>query len=148
MFEIEYHFPDTGPEEAINPNELVQNNYFRGNLVFKNGNHFLFMEWNNIDLIDSAFGLVHICNELLPKRFGRKEYKLKESNEELAFEKNDYVIKIIPSFSMEVLEMSTEDFRKGIEEYYKNVIFDVLRKNQSLKINLLLIKYLNEAEKI
>ena len=147
MFEIKYNFSaDDSEEEVYADEKSVQYNLFPGNLLFEKDHESFVMDCNDMPVIDFAFRMLQISNFLFQKKQTKKEFEFAQTNEKITFEKNDDKVKIIPSFSARTLEMSFEDFKKGIVQFHKNVILDALRKNQSLKINALLDQYSYKAE--
>lgn len=149
MFEIKYNFSDNDTEELLYPDEKsLRYNHYRGNLILQNGKDSIFIDWNRTPLIDFSLSILQICNVLLEKRDAGEEFEFTETNEKIAFEKNNDKVKIIPSFSIVTLEIDFEEFRKAIKKYYKTFALDVISKNQSLRINVLLLNYLYEAERL
>ncbi len=149
MFEIKYDFTGSEDDELIDPDEMsLKHKHFPGNLLFRKDNSSICIDHQRMAIIDSAFSLLNICSVLLRKKNGREDFEFSQSDKKITFQKEGNNVKIIPSFSVVTLEMTVEDFRGGIKQFYRDVIFKVMLKSDSLKINAMLFTYLKEVERI
>ena len=147
MFEIKYNFSEEDIAEDVYTDEKTEHYILSpGNLLFENHHDSFIVEGSGTPVIDFAFRMLQISNSLFLKEHGRKEYEFTGSNEKIIFEKNNDKVEVIPSCCERVLEISAEDFKKGIVSFHKKVILDALRKNKSLKINALLDQYSYKTE--
>lgn len=149
MFEIKYNF--TGPEdvELIEPDEFsLRHKHFQGNLLLTKDNSSICVDHQNMPIIDNALSMLHICNVLVRKKAGREDFEFSLSDKKITFQKDGKNVKIIPSFSDVMLEMPVEDFKGGIKQFYRDVLFKIMLKSQSLKINAMLFTYLKEVESV
>lgn len=149
MFEIKYNFANSNNINVANEDETaLRYNFFLGSLIFKKDNNIISMDWDWIPLLDFAICLLIICNNLLKKNQTEEDFDFTESDSKIVFQKNGDNIKIVTSFSDEILEMSFEEFQKTVRGFYKDVIFEVIERNQEIKGNNAFIKYLKEAERM
>ena len=149
MFEINYNFSNDNSQDVAKADETtLRYNLFLGSLILKKGNNSISIDWDWIPLLDFALCLLTICNSLAQKIRGEKEFEFTESEAKIFFQRDGDTVRIVTSFSNEILEMSFEDFQKAIKKFYKDVIFDVLGKNQVLRNNTTFLGYLKEAEKM
>jgi len=149
MFEINYNFSDDNSSDVTKADETaLRYNLFLGSVILKQGNNSISIDWDWIPLLDFSLCLFTIYNNLVQKIKGEEEFEFTESEAKVFFQKDGDRIKIITSFSSEILEMSFEDFQKAIRKFYKDVIFDVLGRNQALRNNTTFLGYLNEAERM
>jgi hypothetical protein len=149
MFEINYNFSDDNSSDVTQADETVlRYSHFLGSVILKNGNNSVSINWDWIPLLDFALCLITIFNNLVQKIKGEEEFEFTESEAKIIFQKDGDRIKIITSFSDEILEMRFEDFQKTIKKFYKDVIFDILGKNQGLRNNTTFLGYLKEAQKM
>jgi len=149
MFEIDYDFEEPCLEDITDPDEMsLRQKHFLGNLHFRKDDDSFEIDHQKVPIIDSAFSMIRICEGLIRKKDGREDFELSQTNKKITFHKVDGQVKIIPSFSVTTLEMSTEDFRDGIKKFYRKVLIEVMKNSSSLRINALLFGYLKEAEAI
>ena len=149
MFEIKYNFSKNNDMNVIDADETaLRYNFFLGSLLLKKENKSIAIDWDWIPLIDFAICILIICNSLLKKTQGEEEFEFTESDSKITFQKNGDKIKIITSFSDEILEMDFEEFQKSVKEFYKDIIFEVVEKKQGIKDNASFIEYLKEAKKM
>ncbi len=149
MFEIEYDITGADADEIIDPDEMsLRHKHLMGNLLLRKDDRFISIDNQRTPIIDSAFNLFYICSVLVRKKDGTEDFEISQSNKKITFQKDDGNVKIIPSFSVVTLEMPVEDYREGIKNFFRKVLQEVMRKSQSLKMNALLLRYLNEAEGI
>lgn len=145
MFEIEYDVAKQ--DELIDPDEMsLRTRHFMGNLALKNNNFTIFVDHQKVPIIDSAFKILRICRVLIRKKDGKEEVEFLHSGKKITFQKKGAIVKIIPSFSVVTLEVPVDDFKLGTKHFFQKVLLDVMKKNQSLKMNELLFGYLNEAK--
>jgi len=149
MFEIKYRFSGSASSDITKSDETdLRYNLFLGSLILKTQNNSIIIDWDWIPLIDFAICLFTICNNLNTKMQGEEEFEFTESDSKIIFQKNGDRIKIVTSFSDEILEMSFEEFQEGVRTFYKSLLFEVVEKNQEIKDNASFVKYLKEAEKL
>lgn len=149
MFEIKYNFSKNNDINVVDADETaLRYNFFLGSIILKKENKSIVIDWDWVPLIDFAICLLIICNNLLKKTQGEEEFEFTESDSKITFQKNGNTIKIVTSFSDEILEMSFEEFKKSVRKFYKDVIFEVVEKNQEIKDNASFIEYFKEAEKM
>ncbi len=149
MFEINYNFSIDNSQDVAKADETtLRYNLFLGSLILKKGNNLISIDWDWVPLLDFALCLLTICNSLVQKTSGKEEFEFTESEAKIIFQRDGDTVRITTSFSTEILEMNFEDFQKATRKFYKDVIFDVLGKNQVLKNNTTFLGYLNEAEKM
>ena len=145
MFEIKYEVANQ--DELLDADEMsLRTRQFMGNLSLKNGNFTIFVDDEKVPIIDSAFNIVRMCEVLIRKKDGREDLGFLHSGKKITFQKKGAKVKIIPSFSVVTLEVPVDDFKLGTKHFFQNVLLDVMKKNQSLKMNELLFGYLNEAK--
>ncbi len=145
MFEIKYKFSDSNFIDIANLNDTsLRYNLFLGNITLQKNKDLILLDWCWIPILDFALCLVSISDTLSQKTNGEKELDFTESDEKLIFQKTNNNIKIITSFSNEILEINFEDFKKVVKEFYKNFISDVVKQNHELKNNKIFLKYLKE----
>ncbi len=145
MFEIKYSF---SVEDSVAPASIVSKSMFLPvKLIFEKDEDSFSMDGGDISVIDFAHRMLHISNALLPEVQARKTFVSAKSGEKIVFEKIEDKLEIIPSFNDGSMNMSFEDFRKGVVQFHRKVILEALRNNQGLKINTLLDQYYSyEAE--
>ncbi|MES2619693.1 MAG: hypothetical protein V4615_02495 [Bacteroidota bacterium] len=149
MFEVKYSFSDNVSSDIIKADETdLRYNLFLGSLILKTQKKSIIIDWDWIPLIDFAICLLAICNNLLTKMKGEEEFEFTESDSKVFFQKNGDRIKIITSFSDEVLEMSFEEFQSAVKMFYKSLLFEIVGKVQEIKNNSSFIEYLKEAEQL
>jgi len=149
MFEINYNFSNGNSQDVTKADETaLRYNFFLGGVILKNGNNSISLDWEWIPILDFALCLLTICNSLGQKISGEEEFEFTESEARIIFQKDTDRMRIVASFSNETLELGFDDFQKTIEEFYKDVVFDALGKNQALRNNTTFWKYLKEAEKM
>ncbi len=149
MFEIIFSFSNSNDRNVVNADEIaLRYNFFLGSLYLKKADQSILIDWNWVPLIDFAICLHAICGNLIGKTHGEEEFEFTESDSKIIFKKNGDNLKIVTSFSNEILEMSFEEFQNAVKEFYKNIIFKAIERNQEVSGNDAFIKYLREAEKM
>lgn len=149
MFEIKYSFSNYSNPDVATANEMaLRYNLFLGSLTFKKGFKTISIDWDWIPLLDFAICLLVICSSLLKKIQGEEEFEFTESDAKIVFKKNGQYVEVFTTFSNEILEMNFEDFQKAVRRFFKDLIFDILAKNEELRKNQVFLKYLNDAQKI
>ena len=149
MFEIKYSLSGNASSDVTKADETdLRYNLFLGSLILKTQKKSIIIDWDWIPLIDFAICLLAICNNLLTKIKGEEEFEFTESDAKVFFQRNGDRIKIVTSFSDQVLEMSFEEFQKGVKMFYKNLLFEIVGKVQEIKYNSSFIEYLKEAGKL
>lgn len=148
MFEIKYQLAKDN-REIIDPDEVsLRTKHFLGNLLLRNDRCSISIKHQKIPIVDSALNIIKICSVLVREKDGKEDVEFLYSDKRITFKRNKGKVKIIPSFSGVTLEIPVEDFKEGTKLFFKNVMLDVMKKNQSLKMNALLFDYLTEAAKI
>lgn len=149
MIEIKYFFSEEHIQKNMVINEVsLRYELFLGSLIFKNGSQQLFLDWNWIPILDFALCLLKITSELSESPIeNEKEFDFTESDERIKFEKNESIIKISFSFSNEIFESTIEDLQNVSHDFYKKVVFDILKKNNGIENDLIFSKYLMDAKK-
>ena len=149
MFDIKYHLSYNTYSDITKADESdLRYNLFLGNLVLKTQSQSIIIDWDWIPLLDFAFCLLTISNNLSAKMRAEEEFEFTESDAKIYFQKNNDKIKIVVSFSDKQLEISFEEFKTGVHEFYKNLVFEIITKDKEIKNNILFLEYLKEAEKL
>ena len=149
MFQINYSFSNYNSLDTTRIDDVsLRYNLFLGSLVLKEENNSISMNWNWIPLIDFASCVFVIYNNLIVKNNAKEKFEFTESEAEIIFSRNENIIKITTSFSNDVLEISLADFQYAVTKFYKNVVFDILEINPTLRDNAVFCRYMNEADKM
>lgn len=149
MFEVIYNLSGNAPSNVAQADEVdLRYNLFLGSLILKTSINSVVIDWDWVPLIDFSICLLAICNVLFEKEQGEEEMEFTESDSRLFFQKNGDRIRIATSFSDENLEMSFEEFQRGVKQFYKDLIFDIVEKKEEIKNNATFTEYLMEAEKM
>jgi hypothetical protein len=147
--QIEYYFSSDFSTNIIKVDETaLRYNLFLGNLTLKKGKDSINANWDWIPLLDFALCLLEICENLSGQVHGCEEFEFTESDAKLIFEKKNDRINIIASFTDETLDVSLEELHKATERFYKEILSDILEKNQQLKENMVFAKYLKKTEQM
>lgn len=79
------------------------------------------MEWEWIPLLDFAFCLSNIADVLMSKKNGNEYFEFTESAETIEFSKIEKQLKIIPSFSSNILNVSFIDFKTEVNVFHSKI---------------------------
>jgi hypothetical protein len=148
MFEIKYNLAHDEAEMIEIDEAPLRTRHFLGNLTLKNERSCIFIDHQEVPVVDSAFNILRICMILSRKKNGTQDVEFPSSGKKLTFQKDRGRVKIIPSFSAVTLEVPADDFKEGAKHFFQNIVVDVMKKNQSLKMNAVFFGYLCESEKI
>lgn len=148
MFEIKYDLANDDTEIIEIDEMSLRTKHFPGTITLKNEGFCIFIDHQKVPVVDSAFNMLRICNVLVRKKDGTEDFEFSRSDRKITFQKEGGKVKIIPSFSVVTLDVPVDDFKEGTKRFFQKVVQDVMKKNQSLKMNALFFGYLREAEKI
>jgi hypothetical protein len=134
MFRIEYQISSVLTEDLNNLTEdNIRYNFLPGDVCFFSDEEKIEMEWGWIPLLDFAFCLSNIADVLMSKDNANEYFEFTESAETIKFSKIGKQLKIIPSFSSNILNVSFIDFttevnifHSKISKYIKGEIFKPL----------------------
>ena len=148
MFEINYDLSKDEAEMIEIDEAPIRTRHFFGSLTLKNERSCIFIDQQAVPVVDSAFNILRICTILSRKKNGTQDVEFASSGKKLTFQKDRGRVKIIPSFSAVTLEVPADDFKEGAKHFFQNIVVDVMKKNQSLKMNAVFFGYLREVEKM
>jgi len=146
---IEYNFSNNNSTNIVEADEMTLRYYlFLGSIILKKDRGSININWDWIPLLDFALCLLEICRNLSIQTNGQQEFEFTESDAKLIFDKRLNKISVTTSFSNETLEISLEELQTVAKEFYKDVINDILVKNENIKENIVFAKYLQEAKEL
>lgn len=121
--------------------EEIRYNFLLGNVILFSPNSRIEMEWEWIPLLDFAYCLKEIVNNLKNKDDSKEYFEFTENTEKLEFSRHNLNIKIIASFSPIVIETTLLSFEKSVYDFHFS-ISDYIRRNISSELPIVLKKYL------
>lgn len=122
MFKIEYKINSTSLEDLnVITEENIRYNFLQGSVYFYTEDGRLEMEWEWIPLLDFSFCLSNITTALMHKDEAKEYFEFTESAETIEFFKKGGLLKIIPSFSDDVLNTSFDNFSRETKVFHSNI---------------------------
>ncbi|PZD77378.1 hypothetical protein [Mesonia sp. K7] len=137
MFKINYTISNSEREKkSLEVNDTTLRYYsFQGSVLLKYNNSKINLDWGWIPLLDFAYTLLLICEDLLSEEFSREEFEFTESDGVLYFIRKENSVEISTSFSNEILIMSIVSFQKGVSYFYYELITQVKKINKEITNN-------------
>lgn len=132
MLKIEYNIivEFDGNIENISDEEICYN-FLLGNVSFSFADVKIEMDWEWIPLLDFAYCMQIIVNDLKVNDNAKEYFEFTENTETIGFFRKSEQLKIVPSFSILTIEVSMEDFEKavcdfhfGISEYIRRILLN------------------------
>lgn len=137
MFEIEYL--SASSLENIHSEKCNETAFryklFLGDVIIRSDTSRIDLIWGWIPLLDFAYALTYIVQNLLSSDTSREEFEFTESNELLIFTKNRNSIHIATSFSEDFLEANFLDFKRAVDNSYSKLINEIKEKNSQVLNN-------------
>jgi hypothetical protein len=143
MFWIEYkiiHEQFAGLEKISD--EEIRYNFLLGNLILISPDAIIEMKWEWIPLLDFAYCLKNIVNNLKTDNTFKEYFEFTENAETLEFSMQKERLKIVASFSSVIIETTLADFEDAVYDFHFN-ISEHIRKNISNELPKVLQKYLS-----
>lgn len=143
MFRIQFKII-TGQFDEIEriTDEEIQHSFLLGNVSLHSCNAEIKMEWEWIPLLDFAYCLRVIVNNLSANDTAKEYFEFTENAETIEFSRQKEQIKITASFSSIVVETILADFEKAVYDFHFS-ISEYVRGNTSNKLPSVLQKYLS-----
>jgi hypothetical protein len=145
MFEIQFRLSNNDDKNIVVDETNIRYDCFLGSIKLKNEKISILIDWEWIPLLDFA-----LCLLIISKQFHKinqvEEFEFTESDSKLIFQKTGSSIKIFFSFSEELLETSFEEFEEGCKMFYKNLLQEIVTKNENIEKNAFFLKYLIDVE--
>lgn len=140
MFSIDYKITNNYSfETGAISDEEIRYDLLLGNVSFVDDANVIEMEWEWIPLLDFAYCLHEIVNNL--KDNDTEYFEFTENVDVLKFLKKDEYLEISSSFSTIIIDITFKDFENAVNIFHFN-ISDYIRKNISNDIPHVLQKYL------
>lgn len=137
MFEISYYVNKYSEGEVISREDLNYN-FLLGGVIFKKGTTKIEMPWDWIPLLDFAYSMCVIINNLKKENIFKDTFDFTESNDSLSFFKECGLITIIPSFSENMVDVPLDQLILTIKGFYLEIFImaekELINKNISLDL--------------
>lgn len=150
MFEIEYNLSNITQNVSGIDEMSLRYDLFLGSLFLKTKREVILIDWGWVPILDFAYCLLEIYDNLLKVTSGKEEFEFTESDEKICFQKEHDEIKIFTTFSDTILDMSLKDFKSGINRFYVRIVSDIsnsidVANSPAFKIYLLKAKKIQDA---
>lgn len=141
MFEIKYCFTENNTEVAKNVDEMtLRYELFLGSVWLEIDDKKISMDWKWIPLLDFALCLHTICGSLNKQAKGEEVFEFTESEATILFRREGDKCEVSASFTNSCLTMRYVAFQDAVQLFCRNIIADILSKNENLKANRVIKK--------
>lgn len=142
MFKIKYKIISKQFDDIDNiTEEEIQYDFLLGNLSLLTSSTEIKMDWEWIPLLDFAYCMQGIVNNLKGNDTAKEYFEFTENAETLEFLKLSEQLKITSSFSSMMMEIRFSDFEKGVYDFHFR-LSEYVRNNISSEPSNILQKYL------
>ena len=132
MFEIQYNSTNL-IVHASDVNEMsLRYSLFLGDIILRTDEERIEMQWGWIPLLDFAYSLLTLCDKLLNDKSLVEVYEFTESEGALVFEMRKGYINIRTTFSDEKVRVKKQAFKRGVYEFYSEMIAQIKINNESI----------------